>query len=221
MEWNETKRDYPKDKCVHQLFEEQVKRTPEAVAVVFEEQELTYRELNSRANQLAHYLKKLGVGPEVLVGICVERSLEMIVGLLGVLKAGGAYVPLDPGYPKERLGFMLEDASGRGAFNPARSGCQELPPHQRRRVICLDRDWSEIAQESEENPGSEISAENLAYVIYTSGSTGRPKGAMNHHGGLCNRFIGCRRHISFLNRIGFCRRRPLVSTFRCGSSSGR
>ena len=110
VEWNETKRDYPKDKCIHQLFEEQVKRTPEAVAVVFEDQQLTYRELNSQANQLAHYLKKLGVGPETLVGICVERSLEMIVGLLGILKAGGAYVPLDPGYPKERLAFMLEDA---------------------------------------------------------------------------------------------------------------
>ena len=123
VEWNETKRDYPKDKCVHQLFEEQVKRTPETVAVVFEDQQLTYRELNSQANQLAHYLKKLGVGPETLVGICVERSLEMIVGLLGILKAGGAYVPLDPGYPKERLGFMLRRCQGWSAFNPARSGC--------------------------------------------------------------------------------------------------
>ena len=109
VEWNATQTDYPRDKCIHELFEEQVERTPDAVALVFEDQRLTYRELNRRANQLAHYLRKLGVGPEVLVGICMERSLEMVVGLLGILKAGGAYVPLDPAYPKERLAFMVED----------------------------------------------------------------------------------------------------------------
>ena len=184
VEWNETKRDYPKDKCIHELFEEQVKRTPETVAVVFEDQQLTYRELNSQANQLAHYLKKLGVGPEALVGICVERSLEMIVGLLGILKAGGAYVPLDPGYPKERLGFMLEDARV-GVLLTQQGVVAELPGHQAR-VIYLDGDWGEIAQESEENPNSEITGENLAYVIYTSGSTGIPKGVMILHRGLVN-----------------------------------
>ena len=105
IEWNDTKTDYPQDKCIHQLFEAQVEKTPDAIAVVFEDQQLTYRELNRRANQLAHYLQKLGVGPEVLVGICVERSIEMVVGLLGILKAGGAYVPLDPSYPRERLSF--------------------------------------------------------------------------------------------------------------------
>src|SRR5262245_6955480 len=110
VEWNETGRDYPKEKCLHQLFEEQVKRTPDSVAVIFEDQQLTYQELNTRANQLGHYLQKLGVGPETLVGICMERSLEMVVGLLGILKAGGAYVPLDPSYPKDRLDFMLHDA---------------------------------------------------------------------------------------------------------------
>ena len=110
VEWNDTQVDYPHDKCIHQLFEEQVERTPDAVAVVFENQQLTYQELNCRANQLAHYLQSLGVGADVLVGICVERSLEMVVGLLGILKAGGAYVPLDPDYPTERLSFMLEDA---------------------------------------------------------------------------------------------------------------
>ena len=110
VEWNDTAADYPKDSCIHELFEAQVERTPEAIAVQFEGKQLTYRELNSRANQLAHYLQGLGVGPEKLVGICVERSLEMVVGLLGILKAGGAYVPLDPAYPRERLAFMLEDS---------------------------------------------------------------------------------------------------------------
>ena len=110
VEWNDTAADYPKDKCIHELFEEQVEKTPDAIAVEFDGQQLTYRELNSRANQLAHHLIGLGVGPEKLVGICVERSIEMVVGLLGILKAGGAYVPLDPAYPKERLEFMLEDA---------------------------------------------------------------------------------------------------------------
>src|SRR5207248_74364 len=110
VDWNATQAAYPKDKCIHLLFEAQVERTPEAVAVVFDRQQLTYRELNQRANQLAHYLQKLSVGPDVLVGICVERSLEMVVGLLGILKAGGAYVPLDPTYPSERIAFMLEDA---------------------------------------------------------------------------------------------------------------
>ena len=140
MEWNKrTKRDYPKDKCVHQLFEEQVKRTPETVAVAFEDQQLTYRELNSQANQLARILlRKLGVGPRGADwDLCGARSLEMIVGLLGILKAGGSYVPLDPWYPKERLGFMLEDA-GVGVLLTQQGVLQELPPH-RARVICLDR----------------------------------------------------------------------------------
>ena len=118
VEWNDTETDYPKDKCIHELFEAQVERTPDAIAVVFEDQRLTYRELNQRANQLAHYLRKLGVGPEVLVGICVERSMEMIVGILGILKAGGAYVPLDPSYPDERLVFMLEDSRALGPDHP-------------------------------------------------------------------------------------------------------
>ena len=110
VEWNDTEADYPRDQCLHELFEAQVEQTPDVVAVVFEQQQLTYRELNTRANQLAHYLRKQGVGPEVLVGICMERSLEMVIGLLGILKAGGAYVPLDPSYPKDRLAFMLEDS---------------------------------------------------------------------------------------------------------------
>lgn len=184
VEWNNTTSDYPDDKCIHQLFEATVERSKEAVAVVFEGEQLTYGELNARANQLAHYLQALGVGPEVLVGICVERSLEMVVGLLGILKAGGAYVPLDPAYPQERLAFMLEDASVPVLLTQAQQQ-KKLPPHSAR-VVCLDKDWSEIAFQSEENPTSGVTAENLSYVMYTSGSTGKPKGVCCCHTGVVN-----------------------------------
>jgi amino acid adenylation domain-containing protein len=171
--------------CIHHFFEQQVERTPEAVAVVFEEQQLTYRELNCRANQLAHYLRTLGVKPEVLVGICVERSLEMIVGLLGILKAGGAYVPLDPTYPQERLAFMLKDAQV-----PVLLTQQHLLPtlasHSSSARVCLDTDWPAIFQQSQENPIPWATLKNLAYVIYTSGSTGLPKGVLIEHCGLPN-----------------------------------
>ncbi len=180
VEWNDTQTDYPQDKCIHQLFEEQCLRTPDAVAVVFEDQPLTYRELNNRANQLAHYLQQLGVQPDVLVGICVERSLWLVVGLLGILKAGGAYVPLDPTYPQERQRFMLSD-SGVSILLTHKSLLPQLPEH-RSQVVCLDADWHAIKQESEENPPSEVKPTNLVYVLYTSGSTGRPKGvAIEHH----------------------------------------
>ncbi|MEG4589523.1 amino acid adenylation domain-containing protein [Microcoleus sp. MOSTC5] len=184
--WNNTETDYPKDACIHQLFEEQVELTPDAIALVFEDKQLTYKELNQRANQLAHHLRNLGVGPEVLVGICVERSLEMIVGLLGILKAGGAYVPLDPAYPPERLAFMLEDASVAVLLTQAQL-VKSLPKHQGR-IVCLDTDWEEIAFHSEENPSSQVTPENLAYVIYTSGSTGKPKGVTVPHRGV-NRLV--------------------------------
>ena len=180
--FNRTRRLYASDKCLHQLFEAQVERTPEAVAVVFEDQQLTYRELNKRANQLGHYLQKLGVGAEVLVGICVERSIEMVVGLLGILKAGGAYVPLDPSYPRERLGFMLEDAQARVLLTQQKL----LSSIDHRSVVCLDRDWPEIAKENVKSPQNQAVTENLAYVIYTSGSTGTPKGVMIPHRGLVN-----------------------------------
>ena len=182
VEWNDTKRDYPSDKCIHQLFEEQVERTPQATAVVFDDQQLTYRELNSRANQLAHYLRKLGVGPDVLVALCVERSLEMMVALLGILKAGGAYVPLDSSYPKERLAFMLRDAEARVLITQQKF----LSSVDHPTVVCLDRDWQEIAQDDAKNPQNQATTENLAYVIYTSGSTGTPKGVMIPHRGLVN-----------------------------------
>lgn len=186
-EWNDTAIPYPQDKRLHQWVEEQVMRTPDAVAVTFEGQQLTYRELNERANQLAHHLQRLGVGPDTLVGICVERSLEMVVGLLGILKAGGAYVPLDPTYPAERLAFMLEDAAPAVLLTqhhllPHLSNCES-------EVLCLDTGWTAIAQASTQNPDVALDKENLAYMIYTSGSTGRPKGAMNTHGAICNRLL--------------------------------
>src|SRR5713226_1515130 len=187
VEWNNTKRDYPKDECIHELFEEQVERTPDAVALVFEDQQLNYRELNRRGNQLAHYLRKLGVGPEVLVGICLERSLEMVVALLGILKAGGAYVPLDPTYPKKRLEFMLED-SGTAVLLTQQRLFDGVAAHSAN-VVCLDRDWKDITRQSEENADSEAKPANLAYVIYTSGSTGNPKGVKNIHRGICNRLL--------------------------------
>lgn len=180
VEWNDTAREYPTDKCIHQLFEEQVAKTPHAVAVVFEQQELTYRQLNHKANQLAHYLQTLGVKPEVLVGICVERSVEMVVGILGILKAGGAYVPLDPNYPQERLSYMLADSGVQVLLTHSKLS-SSLPSHTAR-VVCLDTDWGTIEQQYGDNLNAGVCEDNLAYVIYTSGSTGQPKGvAIEHH----------------------------------------
>ncbi|WP_191761493.1 non-ribosomal peptide synthetase [Komarekiella delphini-convector] len=184
VEWNNTQVEYPRDKCIHQLFEEQVERTPDAVAVVFGDRQLTYHELNCRANQLAHYLRTLGVKPDTLVGICVERSLEMLVGLLGILKAGGAYVPLDPEYPTERLHFMLEDAQV-SVLLTQQHLVEKLPEHQAK-LIYLDTQWEGIGQSSQDNLISDVQATNLAYVIYTSGSTGTPKGVMIEHQSLVN-----------------------------------
>jgi malonyl CoA-acyl carrier protein transacylase len=191
VEWNETQQNYP-HKCFHQLFEEQVTRTPDAVAVVFKHRQLTYRELNQRANKLAHYLLKNGVEPEMLVGICIERSLDMLIGLLGILKAGGAYVPLDPTYPKDRLSYMLEDANvhvllthstlvkGHLSFLLKTENSKE-----RLTIISLDTD-KRISQQSQDNPFSGVLPENLAYTIYTSGSTGKPKGVQIPHCALVN-----------------------------------
>ncbi|MDZ7967784.1 MAG: amino acid adenylation domain-containing protein [Nostoc sp. DedSLP03] len=183
VEWNDTYTPYPQSKCIHQLFEEQVEKTPNALAVVYEDESLTYQQLNLRANQLAHYLQSLGVGAEVLVGICVERSPLMIVGLLGILKAGGAYVPLDPAYPQERLAFMLEDAQVKVLLTQE-SLVATLPSHQAQ-VICLDSDTA-IFSSSVENLLHTATIDNLAYVIYTSGSTGKPKGVQIEHRRLLN-----------------------------------
>jgi amino acid adenylation domain-containing protein len=174
---------------VHEMFEAQVERTPEAVAVVCNGEQLTYRQLNDHANQLADRLFSLGAGPNALVGICVERSPEMVVSLLGVLKSGAAYVPLDPSYPAERLAFMLEDAQV--AVLLTQSGLLEKLPRYEGARLCLDTDWKSIENGPTQNPATELSPESLAYVIYTSGSTGKPKGAMIKHGGLANYLSWC------------------------------
>ena len=184
VEWNNTQTDYPTDKCIHELFETQVEKTPDAVAVIFGEQKLTYSQLNSKANQLAHYLQKLGVGPEVPVGICVERSVEMVVGLLAILKAGGAYVPLDPNYPPERLSYMLGD-SGIEVLLTQQSLLEYLAQNQGQ-LVYLDRDWGAIEEHSGENLDVGVHCDNLAYVIYTSGSTGVPKGVAISHRAIAN-----------------------------------
>ncbi|QRK14210.1 LLM class flavin-dependent oxidoreductase [Archangium violaceum] len=185
-EWNDTGKDFLRERCIHELFEAQAARTPEAVAVVFEDEQLTYRELNARANQLARHLRAQGVGPETLVGICVERSLEMVVGLLGILKAGGAYLPLDPATPRERLAFMLEDARAPVLLLQRRLA-GELPAHEARAVY-VDDDWGTISTHAREDLGPTASPNNRAYVIYTSGSTGRPKGVMIEHRQVMNFF---------------------------------
>ncbi|NER29540.1 MAG: amino acid adenylation domain-containing protein, partial [Symploca sp. SIO1C4] len=183
---NQTQIDYPQHQCIHQLFEEQVERTPNAIAVVFENQQLTYHQLNYRANQLAHYLQSLGVGADVMVGLCVERSLNMIVGILGILKAGGAYVPIDPDYPSERLHFILEDAQL--SIILTQQQFVESIANNQGQVICLDTNWETIAQHSHSNLKSTATANNLAYIIYTSGSTGKPKGVLVNHSNVVRLF---------------------------------
>ncbi|SPE63311.1 putative Phenylalanine racemase (ATP-hydrolyzing) [Verrucomicrobia bacterium] len=194
VEWNRTATEYPRDKCIHQLFEDQAERTPQAAAVVFGAKSLTYRELNARANQLAHYLRQLEIGPDVPVAICVERSIEMVVGCLAVLKAGGAYVPLDGTYPKERLSFMLADTNA-----PLLLTQQHLAPHlprSRPKVLCLDAEWEIVAQESRLNLSNATTPEQLAYIMYTSGSTGEPRGVAVPHRAV-NRLVLNTNYIQF------------------------
>ncbi|MFQ5631160.1 MAG: amino acid adenylation domain-containing protein, partial [bacterium] len=179
VDWNATTTDYPREHCIQELFEMQAAQTPDTVAVAFEGRVLTYDVLNRRANQVAHFLRAQGVGPETPVAICMERSLEMVVGLLGILKAGGAYLPLDPDYPEERLTFMLEDT--RAALLLAHQKLIEKLPEHNARVICLDSEWQHFADENEANPAATTVPENLAYIMYTSGSTGRPKGTTVPH----------------------------------------
>jgi amino acid adenylation domain-containing protein len=184
LDYNDTKEFYPLDQCLHQLFEQQVALTPDNVAVIFDERRLSYAELNKQANEVARQLQQLGVGPDDLVGIYVERSIEMIVGLLGILKAGAAYLPLDPTYPRARLEYMLSDAHA-GVLLTQPHLLETLPEHQAR-VVCVD-----IANGggSSDNPQTDVPATNLAYVIYTSGSTGRPKGVMIPHRAIVNRLL--------------------------------
>jgi len=183
--FNGTTADYPRDVPLHELFTAQVARTPDAVALRFEDETLSYRELDRRANQLAHHLRTLGVGPDVVVGVCAERSFEMVIALLGILKAGGAYLPLDPSYPMERMSYMLADAKAPVLLAQAALG--DGLPASNAAVVRLDADWPEIARQPDTAPATINNPGNLAYVIYTSGSTGRPKGVMNAHRGIVNR----------------------------------
>jgi amino acid adenylation domain-containing protein len=184
VEWNQTQVKHPGPDCAHEMFEVEARRNPDAVALVDQDQQLTYEGLNQRSNQLAHYLREIGVGPEVPVAVCLERSLELVTGLMGVLKAGGAYVPIDPSYPAERLGYLLDDVQA-PVLLTSKAAIQNLPA-QWVRVVAIDEEWDEIAGQSTENPGLVMTPHNLAYVIYTSGSTGQPKGTMVSHGGLSN-----------------------------------
>jgi amino acid adenylation domain-containing protein len=188
VEWNETTVDYNRNTCIHQLFEAQTARTPNRPAMCFEDRWLTYRELNARANQVGHYLRKAGVHPGVKVGICMERSLDMAIALWGILKAGGAYVPLDPKYPKERLGFIVGDAGIEVLLTQERLA--EMFADHQAAAICLDTAWPRISQEPDNNPDIQVSSEDLAYLIYTSGSTGKPKGVMVRHRNVVNFFAG-------------------------------
>ena len=203
-EWNDTAHPVP-DATLPQLFAAQAARTPDAVAVVFEDTALTYAELDARANQLAHHLQGLGVGPEVVVGLCVERSLEMVVALLGILKAGGAYLPLDPGYPAERLAYMLADARVDVLVTQS-ALLDRIGRRMAARIVRLDADWPAIAQQPAIAPAVAVDPHNTAYVIYTSGSTGMPKGVVVTHGGMRNRLAAMQSNLRrSLTRISYCR----------------
>ncbi|MEM1393272.1 MAG: amino acid adenylation domain-containing protein [Cyanobacteria bacterium P01_H01_bin.150] len=184
FKFNQTRADYPQDSTLHQLFEQQVEQTPDSVALISESEELTYRQLNHRVNQFVHYLQKLGVTKETLVTLCLERDLDMVVGILAILKAGGAYIPLDPSYPESRLNFMLADSQA--SLLITKQEILEKISLSSAKTICVDIHKEKIAQESIENPINISSSDNLAYIIYTSGSTGTPKGVLGTHGGTVN-----------------------------------
>ncbi|WP_138505990.1 non-ribosomal peptide synthetase [Nostoc sp. PA-18-2419] len=201
LDWNATETAFPEDQCLHQLFELNVEKHPNAIAICYEQEQITYGELNRRANQLAHYFQKKGIGTDAIAAICMEKSVEMVVGILGILKAGAAYLPLDPSYPKARLAFMLEDINaqivliqhhlisalpGQSAVLGSPQEEQLCKTAQKRQVICIDADWQDIAASSIENPHLGVSPSHLAYVIYTSGSTGKPKGIAINHLGVVN-----------------------------------
>ena len=187
VEWNDTHLDYPRNIPLHQLIETQAAKTPDAVALVYESQHLSYRELNGRANQLARYLQKNGVGPDTLVGVCAERSIELVIALLASMKAGGAYVPLDPEYPKDRLETMLADANPPVVLT--QTHLLDRVPSGAKHVFVLDRDWNSLKNESTADLAAQVGGKNLAYTIYTSGSTGKPKGVPNVHEAIVNRLL--------------------------------
>ncbi len=194
VDWNETSIEYPNEQCLHELIETQAARMPDAAAVLFEGNITTYRDLDLRSNQLAQYLRSAGVGTEGRVGICVERSPELVIGILGILKAGAAYVPLDPAYPQERLSFMLDDAQV--PILLTQEGLLAQLPANGARIVCLDADWNDIARGCAVGIKSRVAADNLAYIIYTSGSTGRPKGIALQHRGVVNNITDLNRRFA-------------------------
>jgi amino acid adenylation domain-containing protein len=207
VEWNQTQVDYPQDQCIHQLFEEQVAINGDAIALVYQQEQLTYAELNQQANYLANYLLALGVKPDELVGIAIERSIETIVGILGILKAGAAYLPIDLAYPPERVAFMLENADV-SILLTKEVLVEKLPPHELQ-ILCLDADWPKIsATSSSINPQSSAQPDNLAYVMYTSGSTGLPKGVCIPHQGVV-RLVKSAQYIDFDNKQVFLQLAPV------------
>jgi len=184
--WSKTTKSYNQERSIHQLFEQQVARSPSAIAVTYEGEKLTYEQLNHKANQLAHYLRRFGVKADSLVGLCAERSLEMVIAIIAILKAGGAYVPLDPACPQERLKFIAEDAQIEALL--IQENLLELIPNYQGKIICLDRDWASIAESNTTNLEETVTANNLAYIIYTSGSTGKPKGVLVNHSNVVRLF---------------------------------
>ncbi|HET9786146.1 MAG TPA: amino acid adenylation domain-containing protein, partial [Pyrinomonadaceae bacterium] len=206
IDLNDTHRTYPRGHLVHQLFERHARQRPDDIALVFETEQLTYGELNARANQLAHHLVKLGVGSDEVVGLCLERSVDLIVGLLAILKAGGAYVPLDPGLPQARLGIILEESGARVLVTRGR--LSELLAYQMQRVVNLDSDGQAIGKEGSTNPETKTCEEHLAYVIFTSGSTGRPKGVAVEHRQILNYLNAVWEKLDVPERISFA----MVST---------
>jgi amino acid adenylation domain-containing protein len=208
-EWNHTQTEYPRNLCIQQIFETQAEARPDAVALKFRDQRMTYRQLNTRANQVAHRLRELGVGPEVMVGTVLERSLEMVVGLLGILKAGGAFVPLDASYPAERLAFMAADTKAPVMLMQSRVASKMDGKSWSAAIqVRLDGETSEIDRQSEENPARLTTAENLAYVMYTSGSTGRPKGVMVNHRAVV-RLVKNTNYVELGNRETFLQFSPI------------
>jgi len=203
--WNDTGIDFSQDICLHELFEEQVKRTPDSIAIVFDEQQLTYGELNQRVNQLAHYLRKQNVGPEVWVGVCMDRSLEMVITLYAILKAGGAYVPLEPEYPKDRLSYIMEDIPSHFLICTQQRLLSNIPDVT---TICVDSDWPVISQERSDNPDRHVSPNNVAYTIFTSGSTGKPKGVVVEHKAVVNRILWGQKKYQLSNDDVTCQKTP-------------
>lgn len=206
IDWNDTRKEFPSGRSLHSLIEAQAQTAPDAVAVVFRGEHLSYAELNRRANQLAHYLRKRGVGSDLRVGICMERSLEMIVGLVGVLKAGGAYVPLDPTYPHDRLAFLFEDAQPKVVLTQAR--LREHLPANCGDLLCIDSEWHPVSGESEDDPTQLATPADLAYMIYTSGSTGTPKGVMISHGAIVNHMLWMQETFCFTEADAIVQKTP-------------